>query len=73
MRSIVIAPARTGKDKSNKNVVTKIDHTKSGILCKVNPGALIFRIVVIKLIELRIDEAPARCKLKITRSTAGPG
>ena len=70
---MVIAPARTGKDKSNKNVVTKMDHTNSGILCRVSPGALIFRIVVIKLIELRIDEAPARCKLKITRSTAGPG
>jgi len=30
-------------------------------------------IVVIKLIAPKIDDAPARCKLKIAKSTAGPG
>jgi len=29
-------------------------------------------IVVIKLIEARIDEIPARCKEKIAKSTEGP-
>jgi hypothetical protein len=29
-------------------------------------------IVVMKLIELIIDEAPAKCKEKIAQSTAGP-
>ena len=37
------------------------------------PGALIFKIVVIKLIAPKIDEAPATCKLKIAKSMAGPG
>ena len=71
--NIVIAPARTGKDNNNKKAVTKIDHAKRGILCIVIPGALILKIVVIKLIAPRIDEAPARCKLNIARSIAGPG
>ena len=58
--NIVMAPANTGRDNNNKNVVTKIDHTNSGIRCMVNPGARMFNIVVMKLIELKIDEAPAR-------------
>jgi hypothetical protein len=31
-----------------------------------------FRIVTIKLIAPRIDDTPARCKLKIAKSTAPP-
>ena len=70
---MVIAPARTGKDNNNKNAVTKIDHANNGILCNVIPGVLIFKIVVIKLTAPRIEEAPAKCKLKIAKSIAGPG
>jgi hypothetical protein len=36
------------------------------------PGARMFRIVVIKLIAPKIEEAPDKCKLKIAKSTAGP-
>ena len=36
-------------------------------------GALMLKIVVIKFIAPKIDEAPAICKLKIARSIAGPG
>jgi len=50
VRSIVIAPAKTGRDNNNKNTVTKIDHTNNGILSIVIPGALILKIVVIKFI-----------------------
>ena len=53
--------------------VTSTAHTKSGILCKLMPGARMLKIVVTKLIAPRIDEAPARCSAKITMSTAGPG
>ena len=49
-----------------------MDQTKRGILCNVIPGVLILKIVVIKFIAPRIEEAPARCKLKIAISTAGP-
>lgn len=68
-KSIVIAPARTGKDKSNKITVNKIDQTKRDILSTVFKER-IFIIVVIKLIAPRIDETPATCKEKIAKSTA---
>ena len=32
-----------------------------------------FKIVVIKFTAPKIDEAPARCKLQIAKSIAGPG
>ena len=38
----------------------------------VIPGALILKIVVIKLIAPNIEDAPAICKLKIAKSTDPP-
>ena len=58
VKSIVIAPAKTGNDNNNKNAVTNMDQANKGILCKVIPGALILRIVVIKFIAPKIDDAP---------------
>jgi hypothetical protein len=49
----------------------KTDHTKRGNRCIVIPGARI-RIVVMKLAAPRIEEAPAKCRLKIAKSTEGP-
>ena len=57
---MVIAPASTGSASSSRNTVTRIDHTNSGILCMVMPGARMLKIVVMKLMAPRIDEAPAR-------------
>jgi hypothetical protein len=37
------------------------------------PGARMLKIVVMKLMELMIDEAPARWSEEIAMSTAGPG
>ena len=71
--AIKVQPANTGKDNSNKKAVTKIDQANKGILCKVIPGVLMFKIVVIKFTAPKIDEAPAKCKLKIAKSIAGPG
>src|SRR5664279_4301649 len=68
-----IAPASTGSDNNNKNAVTRTDHANSGILCRVIPGARILKMVVMKLIAPRIDDAPAMCIDRITKSTAGPG
>ena len=65
--------SKTGKDNKSKNAVTKIDQENKGILCKVIPGVLIFKIVVMKLIAPKIEEAPATCKLRIAKSIAGPG
>jgi hypothetical protein len=69
---MVIAPAKTGKDNSSKMAVNNTDQTNSGIRNKVIPGTRILKIVVIKLIEPSKEETPAKCKLKIARSTEGP-
>ena len=68
----MIAPAKTGNDNNNKKAVIKTDQTNKGILCNFIPGLLILKIVVIKLIAPKIDDAPAKCKLKIAKSTDGP-
>ena len=71
--SMVMAPASTGSDSSSRNTVTRIDQTNSGILCSVMPGARMLKIVVMKLMAPRIDEAPARWIDRMAKSTAGPG
>jgi len=70
---MVIAPASTGSANKSKNVVTRIDHTNSGILCMVIPGARMLKIVVMKLMAPRIEEAPAKCNERMAKSIAGPG
>ena len=60
VRSIVMAPARTGTANKSKKAVINIDQTNKGILCKVMPGVRMLKIVVIKLAAPRIDDAPAR-------------
>ena len=70
--TIIHLPANTGKDNNNKIAVTKIAHTNRGILCKDNPGARIFSAVVIKFIAPNNEETPAKCRLKILKSTAPP-
>ena len=71
--SIVSAPARTGSASNRRNAVISTDQTNSGMRNIVMPGARMLKIVAMKLIEPRIDEAPARCIERITKSTAGPG
>ena len=36
------------------------------------PGTRMFKIVTIKFIAPKIDETPAKCKLKIAKSTEPP-
>ncbi len=72
VRSLVIAPAKTGSDRRSRKAVISTAHTNSGSLCLNLPGARIFSTVAIKLIAPIIDEAPERCRLKIARSTDGP-
>ena len=72
VNNIVIAPANTGRDRSSKIAVKNTDHTKRGVRSQVIPAERILIIVVIKFTAPRIDDAPARCKLKIERSTEAP-
>lgn len=69
VNNIVMAPAKTGNDKSSKIVVIRTDHTNSGIISNGIEGARIFIMVEMKLIDPKIEETPARCNLKIARST----
>ncbi len=70
---MVIPAAKTGNDNNNKIAVKKTDQTNKGTRCQNIFGVRILIIVVIKLIAPKIEEAPAKCKLKIAKSTAGPG
>lgn len=70
--NIVIPPANTGKESNNIQAVTNTDHTNNGKRCHDNPGALMFIVVLIKLIAPKILLIPAKCKLKITKSTLAP-
>lgn len=69
---MVIAPANTGKDRSNKIAVKKTDQTNKGVWSHESPGVRIFTIVVIKFTAPKIEDAPARWSLKIERSTDPP-
>jgi len=69
VRSIVMAPAKTGRESSSSTAVTKTAQTNNGSLCIVIPGHLILIIVVIKLLAPKIEEIPAKCNEKMAIST----
>jgi hypothetical protein len=56
---MVIAPAKTGRDKSKRIAVNNTDHTNKGIMSIVIPDERMFKIVVIKLIAPKMEDAPA--------------
>ena len=70
MGSIVIAPAETGRDKSNRKAVIDTDQTERGKWCIVIPGVRVLGIVVVELIAPGMGEIPAECELDIANSTA---
>lgn len=72
VRSIVIAPASTGRAKTNRRAVTATAQGYRGIRSRVMPGDRAWKIVTRKLIAPAREEAPARCKEKIARSILGP-
>jgi hypothetical protein len=72
VKSMVIAAAKTGKERSRRKAVTKTDQTNNGMVYISIPRQRILRIVTIKLIAPKMDEIPERWRLKIARSTAGP-
>ena len=68
----MIAPARTGRDSNNNKAVIPTDQTNRGTRSRRSPFERILIIVVIKLIEAKIEEMPAKCSEKIAKSTEGP-
>jgi len=69
---MVMAPARTGSDRRRRTAVIRTDQTNKGMESKDIEADRIFIIVVIKLIAPRMEDAPARCNLKIAKSTEIP-
>jgi hypothetical protein len=67
---MVIAAAKTGKESNKRTAVTNTAHTNKGIKSILYPGTLILKIVTKKFIAPKIEERPAKCKLKIAKSTA---
>jgi len=67
-----MAPASTGSDNRSRTAVIRTDQTNKGMESKDIEADRIFIIVVIKLIAPRIEDAPAKCKLKIAKSTEIP-
>jgi len=72
VRSIVIAPARTGSERRRRTAVITTAQTNKEICSRRSPLHRMLIVVVIKLIAPRIEEIPARCKEKIAKSTEGP-
>lgn len=72
VRSMVIAPANTGRERRRRTVVMTTDQVNRGISSRRRSLTRILDTVAIKLIDPRIDEAPAKWREKIARSTGGP-
>src|SRR6195952_1616076 len=72
VNTIVIAPARTGKDNKSSTAVTITAQPNKDNLCNLIPGLLIFNIVVMKFIAPNRLLTPDKCNAKIAKSTLGP-
>lgn len=68
----MIAPANTGNESNKRTAVMRTDHTNKGIESSVIEEDRMFRIVVMKLMAPKIEDTPAKCNLKIARSTEIP-
>lgn len=69
---MVIPPAKTGKDSSNKTAVILTDQENKESCSYFSLFDRILIIVAIKLTAPKIEEAPAKCKEKIAKSTDPP-
>lgn len=60
VKSIVIAPARTGRDSNSKIAVIRTDHTNNGTCSNVTMEERMLMMVEMKLMAPKIEEAPAK-------------
>lgn len=72
VKSIVIAPARTGRERSRRIAVTRTDQGNRLMRSKTSPKVRVFLSVLIKLTAPRREETPAKCREKIAKSTEDP-
>jgi len=69
---MVIAPARTGKERSNSTAVINTAHANRGIRSSNIPNTRRFPKVLIKFTAPRIELTPAKCNEKMAKSTDLP-
>jgi len=67
-----MAPAKTGRERRSKIVVILTDQTKRGIRSNSIARQRILTAVVMKLMDARIEDTPAKWREKIARSTEAP-
>jgi hypothetical protein len=76
VNNIVNAAANTGRDRANSQAVINTDQPNKGITSKFHldprPDGLILIVVTIKFTAPNKDDKPAKCKLKIAKSTDAP-
>lgn len=60
VKSIVIAPARTGRERSKRIAVIITDHTNKGTRSICIPFDRMLIVVVMKFKEAKIEDTPAR-------------
>lgn len=60
VRSMVIAPAKTGSDRRRSTVVIATAHVNNVMRAGVMPLCRMFLTVEIKLMDLKIEEMPAK-------------
>jgi len=72
VKSIVIAPAKTGKEITSRIVVNRTLQINKGSRSNEVKEFRMLIIVEMKLIEPRMDLAPAKWREKIAKSTASP-
>lgn len=69
LKIMVMAPASTGRDRRRRIVVIRIDQANKGICSSFIFLGRMFHKVEMKLIAPKMEEIPARCSLKIVKST----
>lgn len=70
--NMVMAPAKTGRERRRRIAVIITDHTNRGTRSIRMPLDRILIVVVMKFKDAKMDETPARWREKIARSTDGP-
>jgi N-glycosylase/DNA lyase len=72
VRSIVIAPAKTGKESNSKIAVINTAQANKGTVSSPIPKERRLPRVLIKLTAPKREDTPAKCKEKIAKSTDAP-
>ena len=72
VNNIVIAPAKTGRERRSKMAVITTDQAYEDIFSILIPGVRIFITVEMKLIAPKMEEIPAKWSLMMAKSTEAP-